>query len=325
MPVHIKDGFVFMLKIRTFVVGRDEAIWAYIASGAYRDYEDFRSLSVEEMQKLEKSPTFDSSGMFIAELDGKPAGIVNAYVDKFRKEKKGFISWLGVLPEYRRRSVGKALAQKAIESLKERGMEIAETALDSTREVCIRLFEDLGFRLIRSSSFMKMSLDKIPFNIGENREVDMRKLDVTSEEDIILLNNLENECFKEHFNYRPSQIEETRHWLLENPWLQWQAYFFAELEGKSVGYISIGIDEKYNREKETLSGWINDIGVLKPFRRRGIGTALMLKGLNELKNEGLENALLYVDDENPTKAIKLYEKVGFKIVKKTQIYQKKLI
>ena len=206
MSVHIKDGFVFMLKIRTFVVGRDEAIWAYIASGAYRDYEDFRSLSVEEMQKLEKSPTFDSSGMFIAELDGKPAGIVNAYVDKFRKEKKGFISWLGVLPEYRRRGVGKALAQKAIESLKERGMEIAETALDSTREVCIRLFEDLGFRLIRSSSFMKMSLDKIPFNIGENREVDMRKLDVTSEEDIILLNNLENECFKEHFNYRPSPI-----------------------------------------------------------------------------------------------------------------------
>ena len=325
MSVHIKDGFVFMLKIRTFVVGRDEAIWAYIASGAYRDYEDFRSLSVEEMQKLEKSPTFDSSGMFIAELDGKPAGIVNAYVDKFRKEKKGFISWLGVLPEYRRRGVGKALAQKAIESLKERGMEIAETALDSTREVCIRLFEDLGFRLIRSSSFMKMSLDKIPFNIGENREVDMRKLDVTSEEDIILLNNLENECFKEHFNYRPSQIEETRHWLLENPWLQWQAYFFAELEGKSVGYISIGIDEKYNREKETLSGWINDIGVLKPFRRRGIGTALMLKGLKELKNKGLENALLYVDDENPTKAIKLYEKIGFKIVKKTQIYQKKLI
>jgi len=325
LSVHIKDGFVFMLKIRTFVVGRDEAIWAYIASGAYRDYEDFRSLSVEEMQKLEKSPTFDSSGMFIAELDGKPAGIVNAYVDKFRKEKKGFILWLGVLPEYRRRGVGKALAQKAIESLKERGMEIAETALDSTREVCIRLFEDLGFRLIRSSSFMKMSLDKIPFNIGENREVDMRKLDVTSEEDIILLNNLENECFKEHFNYRPSPIEETRHWLLENPWLQWQAYFFAELEGKSVGYISIGIDEKYNREKETLSGWINDIGVLKPFRRRGIGTALMLKGLKELKNKGLENALLYVDDENPTKAIKLYEKIGFKIVKKTQIYQKKLI
>ena len=131
-----------MLKIRRFVVGRDEAVWAHIASVAYKDYEDFRSISVEEMQKLEKSPNFDASGMFIAEFDGKPVGIVNAYVDKFRKEKKGFIWWLGVLPEYRRRGIGKALAKKAVESLKERGMEIAETALDSTRETCIRLFKD---------------------------------------------------------------------------------------------------------------------------------------------------------------------------------------
>ena len=73
-----------------------------------------------------------------------------------------------------------------------------------------------------------------------------------------------------------------------------------------------------------MSGWINDIGVLKPFRRRGIGTALMLRGLHELKKRGLEKALLYVDDENPTKAKNLYEKVGFKVVKKTQIYQRKL-
>lgn len=314
-----------MLEIRNFVVDEDEAVWAHIATVAYEDYEDFRSLSVEEIQKLERSPTFDASGMFIAELDGKPVGIVNAYVDKFREEKKGFLWWLGILPEYRRRGVGKALAKKAVEILKERGMEIAETALDSTREICIHLFKDLGFKLIRSSSFMKMSLDEIPFNIGENREVDMRKLDITSEKDIIMLNNLENECFKEHFNYRPSKLEETRHWLLENPWLQWQTCFFAQLEGKPVGYISIGIDDKYNREKKTLSGWINDIGVLKPFRRRGIGTVLMLKALHELKNKGLENALLYVDDENPAKAIKLYEKIGFKTIKKTQIYQKKLV
>jgi len=314
-----------MLKIRNFVVGKDEAIWAHIVSVAFKDYEDFRSISAEEVRKEEKSPNFDASGMFIAELDGKPVGVVNAYIDKFREEKKGFIWRLGVLPEYRRRGVGKALAQKAIESLKERGMEIAETALGSTRETCIRLFKDLGFKLIRSSSIMKMSLDGIPSNIGENQEVEMRRLNIDSEEDMILLNDLENECFKEHFNYRPSKIEETRHWLLESPWFQWQACFFAELEGKPVGFIIIGVDEKYNREKGTLSGWINDVGVLKPFRRRGIGTVLMLKGLRELKNKGLENALLYVDDENPTKARKLYEKIGFKTIKKTQIYQKKII
>lgn len=313
-----------MLKIRNFIVGKDEAVWAQIASAAFKDYDDFRGISAEEVRKMEKAPTFDPSGMFIAETDGIRVGIVNAYVDRFREEKKGFIVWLGVLPEYRRRGVGRKLAEKAVESLRERGIEIAEAALDSSRKVCIRLFESLGFELFRSSSFMKMSLEKIPVNIGENREVAMRELDVKSEEDIILLNKLDNECFKEHFNFRPVKIEETRHWLQENPWFKWQTHFFAQLRDQPVGFISVGIDEKFNKEKNTLSGWINDIGVLKPFRRKGIGTALMLKALHELKNKGMKNALLYVDDENPTKAIKLYEKVGFKTVKKTLLYQKKI-
>ena len=108
-----------MLKIRSFIVSEDEAVWAHIASVAICAnpqlyVSDFRSVSVEEMRRLEKSPTFDASGMFIAEMDGKPVGIVNAHVNKFREEKKGFIGWLGVLPEYRRQGVRKALAKKRL-------------------------------------------------------------------------------------------------------------------------------------------------------------------------------------------------------------------
>jgi len=35
----------------------------------------------------------------------------------------------------------------------------------------------------------------------------------------------------------------------------------------------------------------------------------------------MEHALLYVDDMNPTNAIKLYEKLGFKIMTKNIVYQ----
>lgn len=64
------------------------------------------------------------------------------------------------------------------------------------------------------------------------------------------------------------------------------------------------------------------IGVLKPFRRRGIGTSLMLHALNYLKSDEVEEAELDVDDSNPTRAIELYKKVGFKIVKKSLTYLK---
>jgi len=35
----------------------------------------------------------------------------------------------------------------------------------------------------------------------------------------------------------------------------------------------------------------------------------------------MEQVLLYVDDMNPTNAIKLYEKLGFKALRKSIIYQ----
>jgi ribosomal protein S18 acetylase RimI-like enzyme len=64
------------------------------------------------------------------------------------------------------------------------------------------------------------------------------------------------------------------------------------------------------------------IGVLKPLRRQGIGTALMLHALKFLKAKGMREAELGVDDSNPTKAIKLYERVGFKVIKKDLTYLK---
>jgi ribosomal protein S18 acetylase RimI-like enzyme len=55
---------------------------------------------------------------------------------------------------------------------------------------------------------------------------------------------------------------------------------------------------------------------------KGIGTRLMLHGLVTLKAKGMTKAELGVDDFNPTKAMKLYEKVGFKVVKKDLTYEK---
>jgi ribosomal protein S18 acetylase RimI-like enzyme len=35
--------------------------------------------------------------------------MVNAYVDKLREERKGFIQWLGVLPKFRGKGIAKNL------------------------------------------------------------------------------------------------------------------------------------------------------------------------------------------------------------------------
>jgi ribosomal protein S18 acetylase RimI-like enzyme len=67
-----------------------------------------------------------------------------------------------------------------------------------------------------------------------------------------------------------------------------------------------------------------DIGVLKPHRRKGIGTRLMLHGMNLLNAKGMTVAMLAVDDWNVTKAMRLYQKVGFKVAKKDVAYEKSI-
>ena len=67
-----------------------------------------------------------------------------------------------------------------------------------------------------------------------------------------------------------------------------------------------------------------DIGVLKLNRNRGIGTALMQRGMEFLKSKGMIEVELGVDDSNPTKAIELYNKVGFKVVHKDLTYLSKI-
>lgn len=96
------------------------------------------------------------------------------------------------------------------------------------------------------------------------------------------------------------------------------------LDRKNVGYIGIGIDEKYNIEKNVKNGRISGIGVLKPYRRKGIGIKLMLQGLKTLKAKGMTRAMLDTEDYNPTKPIKIYEKVGFKVVQEYLTYEKRL-
>ena len=312
-----------MLKIRSFVEGEDEEVWIRIQNEAYKEYDDFRPDTMEDMEIWKKSPTFDLTGMLIAELDGRPVGKVNAYIDKKRKEKMGFLRGLGVSPEFRRRGVGRHLVEKSIESLRKRGMESVQGWTRGDKVACRSLLEGMGFNLIRVFSTMRRDLESIPYNIGEHKNLKMREMKINMD-DITLLNWLNNETFKEHFNFRPHTVEETKYWIDNKPWCDILGYFFSYLGDKPVGYVGAGIDNKFVEHRGIKRGWIMDIGVLKPNRRGGIGTALMQQGMEFLKSKGMTEVDLGVDDSNPTKAIELYKKVGFKVAYKELTYLRKL-
>jgi mycothiol synthase len=310
-----------LLKIRPFRKGFDEKAYVSLFNAAFSDYDDIRSITFEEMKKMEEAPGFSVDGMIIAEWSGETAGMINAYIDRLREEKKGFVQSLAVLPKFRRKGIANKLVEEALKSLRDRGMKVAEAWAQSDREDCVHIYESFGFKRVRIMSMMKRSLDVTFASIGENKEARIKKIQVQNEREIGLLNWLDNETFKEHFNFRPKTIEETKYTLFENPWFRRQEWFFAILDNQPVGYVGVGVDEGLNREKSLKWGWILDIGVLKPHRRKGIGNSLMFYALKLLKTMQMDDAVLYVDDMNPTGAIKLYEKLGFKVLRKHIVYQ----
>lgn len=301
--------------------GVDEPVWVEVLNSAYRDREDWRAFTVEEFLQEQKRPNFDFEGRFIAELDSRAIGVAHAHVDKLRDDGKGFIR-LGVVPEFLPSGVAQQLLEAALSELKDRGMRTAEAWADSDQAERIQLLEGMGFERVRVFSTMEADLDDIPRGLLENKQVEIRTLRKDLDADIELFNWLDNESFKEHFNYRPETVEETRHHLLSNPYFSEQDVFFAALNGESVGYIGVGIDEKYNLEKQVKAGEIFTIGVLKGYRRTGVGVRLMLHGLESLKSKGMVKAILGVDDSNPTRAMRLYEEVGFRVKTKHITFQK---
>ena len=312
-----------MLSVRRFVEGVDEPLWVEVLNAARKEREDWRTITVEELLADAKRPSFDFEGRFIAELDGKVVGVVHAKVDKLSEDKKGFIR-LDVVPEFRGCGIETSLMETALRELKARGMTSAQTWVDFSEKERIELFEGLHFRHVRVFSVMEMELAELSQNVGENKQVAIRPLRKELEDDIKLLNWLDNESFKEDLDYSPSTLEETRHFLFCDPYLREKEVFFAVLNGERVGCIGVGIDDKYNLEKKVHAGEIFTIGVLKAYRRRGIGARLMLHGLERLKAKGMTKAILGVEDNNPTQVIRLYEKLGFRVKKRDIILEREV-
>jgi mycothiol synthase len=89
-------------------------------------------------------------------------------------------------------------------------------------------------------------------------------------------------------------------------------FLACALRGDEVAGVCLcELQQAYNQQRGTQSGCVDDVAVRRPWRRRGVGAALILSGLRALKNAGMTAAHLYADADNLTGAVKLYRRLGF--------------
>ncbi len=84
----------------------------------------------------------------------------------------------------------------------------------------------------------------------------------------------------------------------------------ADLDGRIVGAVWTRIMNDYGHVDDETPSFA--ISLYEDYRGQGIGTQLMIKMLELLKQQGYERASLAVQKANY--AVRMYEKVGFRIV-----------
>lgn len=118
----------------------------------------------------------------------------------------------------------------------------------------------------------------------------------------------------------PEGVEPPPHSIIDLPELQVyisnfgsesaDCCFVADAGGRVVGAVWARIMQDYGHIADDVPSLA--ISLYKDFRSMGIGTALMCRILDHLREKGFARASLAVQKANF--AVKLYEKVGFKII-----------
>lgn len=131
----------------------------------------------------------------------------------------------------------------------------------------------------------------------------------------------DEEAFRDHWDHA-EPVEGDYERFLGDPDLDptlWQVAWDGD---EVAGLIINSIYERENELEGVLVGWLDSVATRRAWRGRGLAGALIVRSMAALRDRGMTEAGLGVDAENPTGALRLYEKFGFRRRKTWTFYRK---
>jgi GNAT superfamily N-acetyltransferase len=230
-----------------------------------------------------------------------------------------------LLPEWRQRGIGTAFLNWDEQRLR----QIAEThpngqvryfessAADS--EVATQaLLEKHGYAPVRYNYLMvRRDLENIPqAPLPSGLEVRPVKM-----EHIQAIRAASIEAFRDHWGFS-EETEPGLQAMIDDPNFDPSLWQVAWDGDQVAGMVLAFIDKKENEEYHRKRGWTENICVRRPWRKRGLARALIVRSFYAIKERGMQEAALGVDTQNESGALQLYESVGFRPVKRLTLYRK---
>lgn len=226
-----------------------------------------------------------------------------------------------VHPDFKGRGIGTALL-RTIEARAREEMALAEpgarvslrSIIDNHDPSSHDLHRNEGYQPLRYHWRMEIVLGGPPSEPKFPEGIELCPF-IKGEHDVAVW-QAQNEAWRDHWGSHDVTLDDWKHSRFADPEFDPSLWAIA-WDGNEVAGFSL------NRYRMGI-GWIRTLGVRRPWRKRGLGEALLLHSFGEFYKRGTNTIGLGVDAQNPTGATRLYQKVGMHIASEYVTYEKEL-
>lgn len=281
-------------------------------------------ITVEDLRADWDRPSFDLANdawlVVTAEDSGHEqiAGYIelNNRAAYARLEGDGYVH-----PDFKGRGIGATLLRLSEAGARRR---MAQTEPDlrvslrsgiySIDQAACRLHEQEGYQPVRYFWRMETTLQEAPPEPRWPEGICLRTF-VPGQDDRATFDAVE-ESFQDHWGHVALEFETWQAERIQRSDFDPTLWFLA-LDGEEIAGINLC---RYRQE----TGWVNTLGVRRPWRHSGLGLALLLHSFGEFYRRGTRTIGLGVDAQNPTGATRLYERAGMHVAQEFVLYEKEL-
>jgi mycothiol synthase len=176
------------------------------------------------------------------------------------------------------------------------------------------LYENAGYTLVRHSFRMRIELNEDPPEPEWPEGFSVRTMSEGEERRVY---DAHTASFADTWMFDPEPFATWKHWMVEDAGFDPSLWFLAE-RGDDLAGIVIARAPEY----EPGLGWVRILGVIPEHRQQGLGQALLRHTFREFANRGFNAVALGVDAENPTGAVRVYERAGMHVERTNLLYEK---
>jgi len=308
------------LNLRTAQWADLEPVAQLILDVCTKDGDPSVATSPEELRNEWETPGFniETDAWVVATSDGRVVGYEELYNQYAHASLRGDGY---VHPEFEGRGIGTALL-RALENRARKEIDLAEpeyrvfvrNAMESRDTVAREMHEAEGYKPVRYTWRMETTLEEPPPAPVWPQGIELSPFDLEAHD--YLVYRAHEDAFRDHWGSVPHSYEFWQHHMVEeeafDPSLWYVAWDGDQIAGYALCRYRLG------------NGWVGTLGVRRPWRKRGLGLALLHHSFGEFYKRGNRHIMLMVDSENPNGATRLYLKAGMHVASEYIFYEKEL-